>query len=1098
MSLSNGKFTVCRASAGSGKTFTLVKEYLKIALNGEDDAELSNRFTHILAITFTNKAANEMKTRVLKELKELSDLEEATIQTSKMAKPLMDDLKISAKELQRRSGIVHTSILHRYSEFAISTIDSFTHQIVQTFAHDLNLPINFEIQLDQNEIIQEAVELLLEKIGTPEFDKISTVAYKFSRSRMEEDSSYDIQHKLEKIAPELFNDDVESHLLRLKNIETTEYPQIQKQIDHEIKEISKKQQTIATEIRDKIRNKGLSEEDFPGKRKSIFSYFKKIAEGETNINGNTSYINKFITRESINNKNTTSEATAAIEELYADIVSARENIIKLKKKSNTLIATKDNLYCTALLNEINTIIQTYYTENGLIHISEINKKINEVVKQEPIPFIYERIGNHYHNYLIDEFQDNSKLQWQNLIPLVANGLSSNHPSFIVGDGKQAIYRWRGGDVEQFIDLPTVDGENHFTFRDHYNPLNLDTNYRTGKNIIEFNNAFFEWVADHDLYKENHNIQQLYIGECNNGNPTAVHQTPYHQGGHINIDFWEKSTSHEELYISIVEQIQIQHDTRGYDYKDITIIARNNKTLTEISHILIQHNIPTTSIESFKLSNSICIDIAVTALNLITQADNKIYIVKLLKKLEILHQKEYSEIIRNINTNTTPKDSEQENLPLATLLLKEIGIKFETNELRQLSLYDCCEKIIRLFGLNEYETAYIASFLNTVNNFCIRHGSNTDQFLKWFDKKKNKTYAKISQEVDAVRMLTIHKSKGLEAPIIIFPILNETNKDQNIWINFSEGELYDKSTMRTCLFSLSKLKESNFDYKALEEDIKKQTDRINLLYVALTRPEEKLFIHCESPSKDQSKVNLDTYYALLKEFCETELNNLCKSKGIAISDSTDTIQTNKTESFAIGEDSDKTKDTEKNDFQNISLNNIQFDSWQNRLKIAKQNKKSIKQQEKIKNGIIIHEILAQIHNCDDVHQAVEDYCEIHQIDNMYRKTLLNNIQKLTAQPYTSHFFDKQYKVKCEAPIHYDGKELRPDRIVFKEDEILVIDFKTGYAAPGSKQMKKYKEQVESYCRAIYEINHKTTIGYLLFIGQEQPIEMCIEPKRDDSN
>lgn len=1090
MSHINGNFTVCRASAGSGKTFTLVKEYLKIALNGED-TELESKFTHILAITFTNKAANEMKRRVIDYLKEISELDETENPSKAMAKILMKEMSISLQELKRRCRIVHSSILHRYSEFAISTIDSFTHQIVQTFAHDLNLTVNFDLQLDETEIIQEAVELLLEKIGTPESDQITKVAYNFSKSRMEEDSGYDIQQRLEKIAPELFEDEAESHLKRLQSIKTEEYPQIQRQIDQKIKENSDQQQKTAQNIIKKTSSNGLTTDDFNGKSKSVLKYLETIAEGNLNANGNTNYIKDFITGKGTSHKNASLEAKATIEKLHTEIVSAIDAIATLRKQRNTLTAAKDNLYCTALLNEINNIVQTYYEENGLIHISEINKRINEVVKQEPVPFIYERIGNLYNHYLIDEFQDNSKLQWQNLVPLISNGLSCDHSSFVVGDGKQAIYRWRGGDVEQFINLPSVEGDNSITLRDHYCPQSLDTNHRTGKNIIKFNNAFFTWTANQEFHKENQSIQQLYLGD-NHNDKSAVYQKYKKNGGYINIDFWEKSPSHEDTYEAIISQIQTQHNEKGYDYKDITIIARSNQILTDISQRLIQHNIPTTSVESFKLSNSISVSVIETVLKLITQPDDKLSTTKLIKELEFLYLKDYTEIIKNIPTYSTQTNPKTQQQPLATILLNEIGISFDTNKLRQLSLYDCCEEIVRIFRLYESETAYITSFLNTVNSYCMRHGTNTTQFLKWFDQKKSKTFAKISQEVDAVKMLTIHKSKGLESPIIIYPIFSERDKDENIWVDFSEGELYENSTMKTCLFSFSKIKESDMEDKVSEEIIKRQTDKLNLMYVALTRPKEKLFIHCESQHKDPSKNNTDTYFSLLYNFCEQELKTLCNTEEIPLTISPTPEHPNKINQYTLGDDSDKTKSENTDKYINIVLKDISFDNWQNRLQIAHRNKKSDKQQEKIDNGILIHEILSHIHSSEETRQAVEEYCETHHIDNPYRDSLLDSIQRLVTQPYTAHFFDKRFKSKCEAPIFYNGEELRPDRIVFKKDEILVIDFKTGYAAPGSKQMEDYRKQVKKYCQIIYEINHKPTTGYLLFLEQEQPIEVCRIP------
>lgn len=1078
MTEKKGKFIVCRASAGSGKTFTLVKEYLKLALDGKTNYELSNKFTRILAITFTNKAANEMKTRVLSDLCEIKDTNN---DVGKMADLLMSELGIDLTELRRRCEIVHSAILHRYSEFAVSTIDSFMHQIVLTFAHDLKLPVNFDLQLDSSVIIQESVDILLEKIGLQDASAITNVTCSFSESNMENGKRHDIQQELEKIAEELFHEDMMSRLERLKVIQIEDFLIIKRKLDSEIETKSEGMIALAHEMMSAIHDEGLTSESFHQKKKGVYGYLQKYSEGGK---GNySSFVDAFVEGRSTSNKSSTPKEQEAIERLYPDIVSSVQKIRSLATSVNTLEAARKNLYSIALLNEMNKIIQDYYTANGLVHISEFNKRINEVVRNEPVPFIYERIGNHYHHYLIDEFQDNSKLQWQNLIPLLENGLASNQTSFVVGDGKQAIYRWRQGDVEQFVRLPEVEGEHDTTLRDHYSRLDLDTNYRTGGNIIQFNNSFFEWIANSQIFSDNQELKELYLGaEYADNGRAAVHQNHYHDGGHLQISFWDNKSS-ESIFGSIVDQIRIQHDEKGYKYKDITIIARNNKSLSAISQLLIQNDIPAASSESFRLSNSIAVDIIETVLKLILQPNDNIHTALLLKRLETLHQKDYSATIENIYKYTSEPKPRQEGANPITRLLSDIGITLDVSKLEQLSLYDCCEEIVRMFNLNEIETAYVSSFLNTVNNYCIRHNSNIAKFLKWFEKQKSKSYAKISQEIDAVKLLTIHKSKGLESPIIIYPILTERSHGNNIWIDFEPDALYPDANLSTGLFSMSSLQDTAFEHFHSIEKKKQTIDSINLLYVAMTRPKDKMFVYCESPTKDPGKAATDSYYSLLKTFCKT-WDKMAQTTELP--DSTPELH----EQFVFGEDMNNSESQTQNDYHNIDMGNILFQSWQDRLQIARQN--NVKPNENIRRGIIIHDILSRIDNADTVTHTIDKYCELHDIEDLDKKQIADSIQKVVTQPHTADFFSKEHPSKCEASIFHKGKELRPDRIVYKPNEILVVDFKTGYADPHSTKMEQYQKQVEEYCNAIAAIHKKPVKGYLLFVGQELPVEVCNMP------
>ncbi|NQX97301.1 MAG: UvrD-helicase domain-containing protein, partial [Flavobacteriales bacterium] len=448
-------FVTYNSSAGSGKTYTLVKEYLKIAL----ETKSSTQYKHILAVTFTNKAAAEMKARVIEALKALS-ADEALEGTPKflqldLLKPKTDGgLGIDANEINERSKKVLKSILHNYNDFGISTIDKFTHKIIRTFAHDLQLPLNFDIELDDREVLGAAIDMLIAEVGNNE--KLTKLLLEYTSKKAEAEESWHIEKDLFEFSRNLLKEDGELYLEKIRKLTIKDFDAIKTQLYKQTKEFEQTVKQLGTDGLDLIQSKGVESASFS--RSFFVNYWKDLATLKkfeptaTTLKIIAGDANWYAAKVDDTQKQLIDSLQ---QEFITQFNNSREYIEKFESdyRVNKLIIK--NLYNLAVLNEIEKTVLEFKKENNVLSISDFNKRIASIVESEPIPFIYERLGEKYNHYLIDEFQDTSIIQWHNLIPLVDNSLASGNFNMVVGDAKQAIYRFRGGEVEQIINLPQI-------------------------------------------------------------------------------------------------------------------------------------------------------------------------------------------------------------------------------------------------------------------------------------------------------------------------------------------------------------------------------------------------------------------------------------------------------------------------------------------------------------------------------------------------------------------------------------------------------------------------------------------------------------------
>lgn len=450
-------FHIYNASAGSGKTYTLVKEYLKVLFT----SNAYSPYKHILGITFTNKAVGEMKARIIEALKEFAS-ETILDDPDDMFTSLCDELDLSPKELQRKSYFILNSIVHNYAAFDISTIDKFTQKLIRTFAYDLSLSMNFDVELDTDGLLNEAVDRLIARAGTN--TDLTKVLVDFAIEKADDDKSWDISLDFYKIAKLLVRENDIPYLEKLKDRSLQDFNDFNRLLKEKIRATEKAIVEKAQNALDLISECGLEIHDFT--RGSLPKHFEKLNARYFDISFSSKWQSDLVEGNRLYPGRVTTDIAGIIDEIQPQL-SAFFTASKTKVFNSKLLR---NIYrnstLLSLLNSILMELEALKEEDNIVLISEFNSIISNEIKSQPAPFIYERIGERFHHYFIDEFQDTSVLQWQNLIPLLANSLSAeNGSALLVGDAKQAIYRWRGGKPEQFIGL--CNEENPFQIEKRY-------------------------------------------------------------------------------------------------------------------------------------------------------------------------------------------------------------------------------------------------------------------------------------------------------------------------------------------------------------------------------------------------------------------------------------------------------------------------------------------------------------------------------------------------------------------------------------------------------------------------------------------------------
>ncbi|GAB3893552.1 UvrD-helicase domain-containing protein [Spirosoma agri] len=876
-------FKIYSSSAGSGKTYTLTKEYLKLALR---PTEQDGYFRHILAVTFTNAAANEMKNRILERLsdiaggKELPLLNELVTELYGIHAATDESFAIAKADLRRKADAVFKTILHHYADFSVTTIDSFTQRVVMAFTDELGLPYSFEVEMDTDEVLELAIDNLIEKAGTDEMDEITTILSEYYTHTAAEGKSWNqLPELLKEFGRNLTSDQFYEAVNAAQELSPNALRQIRTQL------LTHNQQVETTIIGHGqrawklITDAGLDETDFSYGASGVGGYLKAVAHGNAKKEAGTRVHN------ALNNgdwygKKTPKPVQAMIDAMTADLCDCITQITTTRDETAQQVTLFDcllpHLQKLALLKQMRIEFDDLLRKDGRVHISEFNKKILNIVASEPVPFLYERLGTKYNHILIDEFQDTSRLQFANLLPLIENALGAEHFNLAVGDGKQAIYRFRGGDMDQIVALHRKDLESlklahnpgswtadRIDMLDgHLQDEMLDTNWRSAEPIVVFNNDFFEFTAR--KFEHQHAKLADVFDATKQFHQKA--QPNARKAGHVQIDFVAKDENDDTDLTALMLEQTIKHLEQaladGYGYGDIAILCRKKTHAKALANELNAKRIPLVSADSLSLEFSDPVKWIVTLMQLLQQPDLK------LLRYELLYL--FHRVVRGI----FPDDALTEELRLVAegdamgvyTYLTDQGYPLDPYTLGQLNPYELAERLTAQFDLfsQAEHNPFLFRFLDEVLTFNQKRSGHLSDFLIYWEGVRQKVSVEGNAH-NAVSIQTIHRSKGLEFPVVIIPFANwrvEPINDSTIWLDLTSirtdmlthesgsGQL--ARLLSAPAHTTSKLRGTPEPIAAQYEEELTRTflENMNLLYVAFTRPTDRLYIVSEA--KDFTK------------------------------------------------------------------------------------------------------------------------------------------------------------------------------------------------------------------------------------------------------
>ncbi|MBT3740640.1 MAG: UvrD-helicase domain-containing protein [Polaribacter sp.] len=1030
-------FQVYNASAGSGKTFTLVKEYLKVLLNSEDIFS----FQKILAITFTNKAAGEMKERVLSSLEDFAAGKE-----NGLFNIIIKEIDADKPIIQQRSKKILEAILQNYAAFSITTIDSFTHKIIKSFAYDLGLPQNFEVEMDAVSLLNQAVDVLISKIGSDK--KLTKLLIDYSLDKTDDDKSWDISRDLNEFAKVLLNEDDIKHFRALANKKLEDFTNLKTKLYSHQKELKEAIKNAGAAFLDLIENHGIAHKDFM--RATIPKFFLDLSAKSVNIDflKRSETIEKAIENHQYYSKTTTTAVASLIENIVPEIINLYAQSKDLYSQFLMNKLALKNIIPLAVLNNINIELEQIKEENNIRLNAEFNQLISDNIKEQPAPFIYERIGQRFQHYFIDEMQDTSELQWQNLIPLIDNALAQeNSILLLVGDGKQAIYRWRGGKAEQFIELGSPL-KNPFHVKKEIK--SLETNFRSYSEVINFNNSFFQHTAN---FIQNDSYKNLFI----EGNKQFENSK---KGGFVSLTFLEKEEDKDLEKLKypkkVLEKINKLKDS--FSLNEICVLTRTKKDGVAVANYLSENGVDIISSETLLIQNSLKVCFIIDVLKVLQNANDEE------TRFEVLYFLHQHLQIKNPKHIFFKEFSKVDNQTIFESL-KLYGISFEISTFYQLPFYEKIEEIIRGFNLIHTSDAYLQFFLDVVIEQ-QRKSTDVADFLEFWELKKDKLSIVAPGSSNAVQIMTIHKAKGLEFPVVIFPCDVNIYRQINpkVWLN-ELPENYDNFEELLIPYNkeLSYVNDTGLEiYNQQREEL--ELDNFNLLYVSLTRAVEQLYVITEMKISAKGEENTNFYSGVFINYLIQ--NKLWKE---------DVLE------YYFGDEIRVSKNELQSSVAEIHQKFIST-PWQehNVVLLAGASKLwDTNQGEAINFGNLFHEILSKIITEKDVSKIIAAYHQEGIIDKNQLLIINSTIISVVNHPKLASYFSKEVTVYNEREIvDTDNQIIIPDRLVFLgENEVVIIDYKTGNPSA------EHHQQLLKYERVLKTMHFKVDKKLLIYINDK---------------
>lgn len=1077
MNTAHKALTVYKASAGSGKTFTLSVEYIKLLINDPTS------FRSTLAVTFTNKATEEMKVRILSQLygiwKRLPD-------SKSYIEKIKTDMDVTEEFMAERAGMALHNIVNNYSYFRIETIDSFFQSVLRNLARELDLTANLRVELNDYQIERNAVDNLIDNLS--EDDQVLAWIMDYIHENLQDDKNWNVIGQIKKFGENIFREfyKTNSKLLNEKLLEEGFFKQYTSKLRNLRNEAEAEIVNEAELFFDILNNNGIDIQDLSYGKSGPAGYFVKIQSGVYDESLITSRVKTAMDNGNGDGwvKKTADAELKAIasSKLAPALINAEKTRSRNWPIYQSAVLTLRHLNQLRLLNSIENKVRDMNQEANRFLLSDTHTLLHSLIKDSDSPFIFEKIGTRLNNIMIDEFQDTSTVQWQNFKVLLEECMShsSEQGNLIVGDVKQSIYRWRSGDWRMLNNI-----EREFpTMRNMLNVKSLDTNYRSSRRVINFNNAFFTQAAEieyKDLTtgdvlqdeKTDNSAEQLKkaYSDVEQNVPDFRKQT-----GYVSVELLPQEDYLEQTLQKTADAVRELLEA-GTESSDIAIIVRSNSTIQQLAEYFaeVMPDVRIVSDEAFRLDSADSVNIIVNAMHCLTHNDDKISRTYIAKAYQI---------------RVLGKDNELVDRLLAT----EEGVNealpklFADNapDLLAMPLYELAEKLYDIFGLKniEGEDAYIYAFYDCLTDYLKNNTADIDKFVEeWDDSICSKTIQ--VNATQGIRLITIHKSKGLEFENVIIPFCDwSIEKTNTIWCSPKVAP-FNELPLVPVDFNAKQMKGTIFEDDYNDEHLQNCVDNLNLLYVAFTRASQSLYVIARRGNANQRSYTI-----------EESIANMELEGGLLEGDPSDKKSIIKY-TYGTLETADKKKTTLSDNIfmPQVSNKNVKMVTYDSHTDFRQSNKSrefvcdedDSNSEEKqrlayIKTGRVLHHLFATINTADDIEPSLKKL-EIEGLiedSNVTCESLRKMLHKRLENKQVADWFSGRWELFNECTIlDYDEstdtvKEHRPDRVMKDGDKVVIVDFKFGAYRP------EYTDQVRRYIALTKGMGYEDVKGYLWFV------------------
>ena len=1012
------RYKIIDASAGTGKTFSLRKNILLKLLSNDNFT-----FKQILALTFTNKASNEMKQAILFDLFQISNNPQGSDVLVEIEKEKnIKNVKSKAQKILKR-------ILNNFSFFQISTLDKFNHRLIRCFSTELGLSNDFELIVDADEYTDLLIFEFLDNINDNEY--LLKLITDYSINKVLDEKSWDIDYEMRVLIQLIFDETNYFNFLKLSRETNLNFPQLKNDLLEVIISQKKSIQDKATEYFSLIEDK----------QEYIFVYLTNFMNSILNNKIQNLKTNPISTRILNNEIFKKTYKHPEKDSITNNIVKILERIIQEIQSYTFYKNILKNLDLNELAIEIIKFSNAYQIESNILFISDFNKKINNEILKQDTPYIYEKLSVRFKDYFIDEFQDTSKLQWQNLIPLSSHSITNQEHGedfgslFLVGDPKQSIYRWRGASPEIFNSL-----KNKSPFFIKPDITEKKENFRSGKNIVEFNNKFFKFISN-----------RIKISSVNESFKSLDQLSTKNIEGQTTITFIDKDSNLDESTENLVLCMIMDKISEGFNFKDIAIICRTNKQCSKISSYLVNNNI---KIKSDEISS-------------FTQCEEIEVLIHFLRiKIDINNKESQREILKLIAFKENVKDRYSfinSNLDKDIAFLFNEIIQLDLDKFLSLNNYEAVVYLTQNLKLFDEQLLYVQFLLDEIVGFEFTKSYNKENFCDYWGKKKEKMKATFINDIDAVDVLTIHKAKGMEYECVILPYFDFPLKSSNfkVWV---DANLLKSPTKLFVDFN-SSLKNFNAETKLIYEDKNNEMilDSLNLMYVALSRAIYQNHIICK-PLKSE---NLLSANGLCDAFC--------KEKQFDKFDSESNYQ------FIWGTSHRKNKNETSLPELINRLEKIYVYDSQITTSVLNQSKKSTY------FGNIFHDIISKIENKDQIEIVINNFFNRGIISKEIRNKMEKMIKSVFFNKKLKNFFEHKKNSYNEREIYlHSGEVIKPDKIIFhSKNDVSILDYKTG------EPKKSDSIQIMTYVSKLEKSSYQVKEAILVYIGEKLEIKELIK-------